>query len=393
MLFTKAAVAALEVPTGKDDTIKWDDTMPGFGVRCRAGGSKTWIAQYRIGAQQRRKSLGDIRKVDLTEARKAARQIFASVELGQDPQAKAAPKLSLKQAIDLYQAQTVVRPSTSRKCQHVLGTLWQPLHSRPLASINRADIAALLETIAVERGRATAGRARIMLAALCVWAVKRGLVEHNVVHGSVNPAAGMSARDRVLEDNELAAILRASDDDTFGRIIWLLVLTGCRASEISGLRWGAEIDLETGLLIVPPERVKTAKTLRLTLPPQALAILKAIPRKDGCDFVFPSERRTAFTAWSYCKTALDARVTKALGRPLAPWTIHDLRRTVRTGLSRLGVRPDVAEACLNHTKRGVLGVYDRHDYRREVQAALCVWAEHVTALVEDRDRKVVPLYA
>jgi integrase len=389
MQFTKATIAALQAPAGKNDTIEWDDTMPGFGVRCRAGGSKTWIIQYRISGQQRRESLGDVRKVDLADARRIARQRFASVQLGKDPREPTAPKLSLLQAIELYQARTVVRRSTFKKRDYVLRTLWRPLHSWPLASINRADIAGVLESVAAERGRATAGRARTTLAALCAWAVQRDLIDRNVVATSVNPAAGMPSRDRVLEDSELAVILRACEGG-FGQIIWLLTLTGCRASEISGLRWD-EIDLESGLLIVPPERVKTGKTLRLTLPPQAVEILKVIPRKDGCEFVFPSDRGTAFTAWSYCKATLDARITKALGRPLAPWRVHDLRRSTRSGLSRIGVRPDVAEAVLNHTKRGVLGTYDRYDFSREVQAALLAWSAHIEQLIAGgkTDRVVV----
>jgi integrase len=219
--------------------------------------------------------------------------------------------------------------------------------------------------------------------------VQRGLIEHNPVSGSVNPAAAAS-RDRVLEDPELSVVWRVCGDDTFGRIIRLLILAGARANEIAGLRWN-EIDLATGLLVIPPERVKTGKTLRLTLPPQAVEILKAIPRKDDCEFVFPSERGTAFTAWSYCKTALDARITKMLGRPLAPWVVHDLRRSTRSGLSRIGIRPDVAEAVLNHAKRGVLATYDHYDYRREVQAALAAWAAHVELIAKGGDRKVVSL--
>jgi integrase len=391
MLFTKAAVAALEVPIGKDDTILWDDTMPGFGVRCRRGGSKVWIVQYRVrvGAQQRRESLGATSKVDLAEARKIAKQRFAQVALGQDPGAKAAPQITLRQAIDLYQAQAAVRPSTFKKREHALRTSWAPLHSRPLASISRADMSAVVENIAAERGRSPAGRARITLNALCTWAVQRGLIEHNLVSGSVNPASS-SSRDRVLEDSELTAVWQTCGDDTFGRIVRLLILLGARANEVAGLRW-SEIDLVTGLLVIPPERVKTGKTLRLNLPPPALEILKAVPRKDGCEFVFPSDRGTAFTAWSYCKAALDARITAALGRPLAPWVVHDLRRSTRSGLSRIGVRPDVAEAVLNHAKRGVLATYDHYDYRREVQAALAAWARHVQQLLvggKPRDRIV-----
>jgi integrase len=381
MQFTKAAIAALEVSTGKDDIIEWDDTMPGFGVRCRRGGSKVWVIQYRIGAQQRRESLGATSKVDLAGARKIAKQRFAQVQLGQDPGAKAAPQLTLRQAIDLYQAQAAVRPSTFKKREHALRTSWAPLHGRPLASISRADMSAVVEKIAAERGRSPAGRARITLNALCTWAVQRGLIEHNLVSGSVNPAPS-SSRDRVLEDSELAVVWRVCGDDTFGRIIKLLILLGARANEVAGLHW-SELDLESGLLIIPPERIKTGKTLRLALPPQAVEILKAIPRKDGCEFVFPSDRGTAFTAWSYCKATLDARITKALGRPLAPWRVHDLRRSTRSGLSRIGIRPDVAEAVLNHTKRGVLGTYDRYDFSREVQAALLAWAAHIEQLLTD----------
>jgi integrase len=213
--------------------------------------------------------------------------------------------------------------------------------------------------------------------------VQRDLVDRNVVATSINPAAGMPSRDRTLEDGELTAVLRACGDDTFGRIVWLLALSGCRASEIAGLRW-PEIDLDSGLLVVPAERVKTGKTLRLTLPPQALAILRSTPRRDSCEFVFPSSRNTPFTAWSYCKAALDARITEARGRPLAPWVVHDLRRTMRSGLSRIGVRSDTAEAALNHAKRGILATYDHYDFRFEVASALRAWANHVEQLISGR---------
>jgi integrase len=269
------------------------------------------------------------------------------------------------------------------------------LHGRALATLSRADIASVLENIAAERGRAPAGRARITLAALCTWAVQRGLIEHNVVSGSVNPAAAVS-RDRVLEDPELAVVWRVCGHDTFGRIIRLLILLGARANEVAGLCW-SEIDFATGLLVVPPERVKTGKTLRLTLPPQALAILRSNPRQDGCEFVFPSSRSTPFTAWSYCKATLDARITEAIGRPLVPWVVHDLRRSTRSGLSRIGVRPDVAEAVLNHAKRGVLATYDHYNYRRETAAALAAWANHVESIVAGKwgkaSNKIVPLRA
>src|SRR5262245_45716446 len=102
MEFTTASVAAFAVPKGKSEAIAWDDTLPGFGLRVRSGGSKTWVAQYRLGPQQRRESLGDVRKVKLEDARKIARKRFASVELGVDPRSKNKPRVSLGKAVTLY---------------------------------------------------------------------------------------------------------------------------------------------------------------------------------------------------------------------------------------------------------------------------------------------------
>ncbi len=88
---------------------------------------------------------------------------------------------------------------------------------------------------------------------------------------------------------------------------------------------------------------------------------------------------------------LNGRIVEAEGKPLAPWTLHDLRRTMRTGLGKVGVQPHIAELCINHVKGGVEAIYDRHKYQREIKSALALWSDHVQSIVEARDRKVVPL--
>jgi hypothetical protein len=100
-----------------------------------------------------------------------------------------------------------------------------------------------------------------------------------------------------------------------------------------------------------------------------------------------------FSGWSAAKLRLDARIAIAIGKSLPPWTFHDLRRSMRTGLGKLGVPPHVAERCINHVKGGVEAIYDRHKYQREIAEALALWAEHVAALVEGREATVVPLRA
>jgi hypothetical protein len=91
---------------------------------------------------------------------------------------------------------------------------------------------------------------------------------------------------------------------------------------------------------------------------------------------------------------LDNRIAGAQGGRLLPsWRLHDLRRTMRTGLGRLGVAPHVAELLINHVPKGMVAVYDKHRYQGEIAAALALWADHVMAAVEGRTTNVVPLRA
>ena len=167
MKLTKAAIAALT--TEKPDQVFWDDELPGFGVRIRAG-KKSWLVQYRIGQQQRRKSLGDIRRVSLEDARKIARQRFAQIELGEDPAADkaearaAAAKavLTLGAVVDRYldTRAGVIRASTHREITRYFRIQWAPFRGRPIGEITRAHVAAQLQIIVKASGRTSAARAR-----------------------------------------------------------------------------------------------------------------------------------------------------------------------------------------------------------------------------------------
>ena len=139
MKFTKEALAALILPPGKTDHFEWDDELPGFGVRLRGRG-KRWVVQYRVGTQQRRESLGDVRKVKLEDARKIARQRFAQVELGTDPAAEraaAAARLTLGEAAARYldAKREVMRPGSYKAATRYLNVSWKPLHGRALDDI------------------------------------------------------------------------------------------------------------------------------------------------------------------------------------------------------------------------------------------------------------------
>jgi integrase len=385
MQFTKVAIDALAVPEGRSEVLVWDRSMPGFGVRVRFGGSRTWVCQFRIGTQQRRETLGDVRKVRIEDARKIARQRFAQAELGVDPRASRKPTIALRKAVALYLdvKRDRMRPATRRQAIYHFTRLWQPLHNRPLAEIKRSDVAQRLQEIVQECGRTTAARARTNLSALFTWAVSEGVIESNPVANIANPAAGIKPRERVLDDNEIRLIWDVCQDNTdFNGIVKLLLLLGLRRGEAGALRWN-EVNFDVGVLTIPGTRTKNHRELRLPLPAMARDILRKQPRREGTDFVFPGPRggKVGFNAWGYSKLLLDNRVTSARGEALPHWTLHDARRSFRTGLGRLGIPPHIAELCINHVKGGVEAVYDKHTYQPQIGAALAAWAAHIEQLV------------
>ena len=251
--------------------------------------------------------------------------------------------------------------------------------------MDRRIVAARLRELIGEHGPSSASRARTNLSALFRWAMGEGFIDHNPCFGTNDPERGVTPRQCVLEDEAIKAIWDACPDDDFGKIVKLLLLSGCRRDEIGALRWD-EIKLETGMLVIHEGRVKNRRALRLRLPGPALDILRSIPHADGpCVFGNPGH---GFTGWSVAKRKLDARLADVA---LPNWRLHDLRRSMRTGLGRLGIPPHIAELAINHVKKGVLADYDKYSYEAEVASALAQWAEHVMAVLEGRKSKVVPL--
>jgi integrase len=394
-------VAALVRSADKGDYVEWDNDLPGFGIRLR-GDSKRWIVQYRVGPQQRREILGDVRKVGAEAARKAARQRFAQIELGIDPgaaKAKArlaatAAQLTLAVVSERYleAKKTRLRPGSYQDAKRYFSNHWASLRDRPIEAIRRAEVAAGLQDITKAHGSVSAARARANLSALFSWSIREGLCDANPVIATNDPEAGGLSRERVLAEPELAIIWKACRDDDFGRIVKLLMLTGCRRREIGELKWN-EIDFERGTMTIAGARTKNHRALTLTLPPAAIDLLRSVSRRDSCGNVF-GRGVNGFNVWSFSTNALNNRIITTEGKPLPHWTLHDLRRSVATHLAEIGVQPHVIEAVINHVsghKRGVAGIYNRARYDREITTALQLWSEHLTATIAGRKSKVVPL--
>jgi integrase len=390
--FTDAYVRKLALPAGKSDHIAWDPDLPGFGVRLRSG-KASYVVQYRVGIEQRRKSLGDVRKVGVDDARGIARKRFAQVELGVDPDAEeenrraeqAADVRTFEKIVELYlEAQKPrVRPNTYIAEERYLRRHCEPLRKKPVSKVTFEDIADLIRKLVQAHGATSAARARGALSSFFAWCMRQGIgVKANPTIGTENPVYGKAPRDRVLTDKEIRLIWRNCLDDDFGKIVRLLMLTACRRDEIGGLRW-SEVDVAGSKLVLPKERTKSKRPHELTLPPTAVTILESVRRRNSRETLFGGGV-AGFNAWSYNTLALGARITAAEGKALSPWRLHDLRRTVRTRLGKLGVLPHVAELVLNHSghKSGIGGVYDHHDYQPEIAEALRKWEAHLLAIVQ-----------
>jgi integrase len=389
--FTKHAVTAVTLPPGKDDQIAWNVNLPTCGVRMRRGQkgiTKTYVVQP---TGKPKIVIGDVRKYTPDAAEKIAKQLLAKIALGDDPRAE---KKKAKQAAltfgntaDRYRAARNWARRTAEQGELYLGKRAASLRSRPLAAIQRADAAAWLQELSQQRGRMAAKAARMYASAMYNWAAREGLCDVNPFANTNNPGLGSKPRERTLDDGELKNIFAARLEDDFSIIVGVLAFTGLRRDEVGGLRW-SEVNLDAGVLNVPGNRTKNKRALTLMLPEPVLDILRAIPRRDGpCVFGDP---QAGFQSWSHHKKLLDARLAAA-GVRLPPWTLHDLRRTFRSGLGRLGVPPHIAELAIGHVRKGLEATYDRYHYGSEIAEAHRRWAGDLSAVLSGAKGKVVLL--
>ena len=215
-----------------------------------------------------------------------------------------------------------------------------------------------------------------------------GLVEANPVIGTNRSEE--TSRERVLDPAELRLIWNALRDDDTGAILKLLMLTGQRAGEIAGLRWS---EIRDDAIVLPGERTKNHRPHTVPLSQAARDIIAKQQRREGRDLIFGRAGR--YNGWSYGTAAINKRVAEVAGRSLPHWTPHDLRRSFATHASKLGIQPHIIEAILNHVsgfRAGVAGIYNNlNPYNAEKRTALALWADHLLAIVEDRESNVAPL--
>jgi integrase len=395
MKLTDVNVKKIEVPIDektsepKGDHIAWDDQLKGFGFRIRRGKNgvrRTWVIQWKNSISQGRESL-DASKVGADAARRTAKQWLGKAAAGEDPRGdrKAREAGTFKAAAAdfiKHQKEKGKRASTIYASELYLLKYCKPLHPLRLNSegIDRAEVSKLLKAIKTAHGPVSADRARAALSSMFAWAIRDG----GAATGFNNPVADTNthsdggSKGRALKDVELASIWNAADNKTdFGRIMRLLILTGCRRNEIAKLEW-QEVDDE--LISIPGSRTKNHLQFDVPLTPLARSLIGPRPDKPR-KYVFGRYSSSkGFGGFSKAKAELDAK----LGDAVADWRLHDIRHTVSTGMhEKIGVQPHVVEAVLNHisgAKAGVAGRYNHAAYNPQKRDALERWENHVTVL-------------
>jgi integrase len=373
---------------------KPDGLIPGMQLIVQPSGAKSFALLARLGGKLINVRLGPTGVLTLAQAREEARSRLGMIASGKDPRTvrrDARPDIETFAIVArrFIERHAKARNRSWREFRRLIEREAVPRWgSRPVDGIAKQDVIALLDGI-VDRGSPiTANRTLGVLRRLFNWCIERGALEASPCDRIKRPAPEFT-RDRVLDDSELALVWQAAGALAYpyGPMVRLLIITGQRRNEVAGMRWG-ELAPDLASWALPAERTKNATWHSIPIPKAVRDILVGLPRIAGeAGYVFTAGGKSPASGnFSRAKRGLDVVVTGLNGgTPIRAWTFHDLRRTAASGMARLGVGLPVIEKVLNHRSgsfAGVVGVYQRHDYRSEMAAALEAWARHVLALAE-----------
>ncbi len=365
MRLTDISIRALK-PKNEGAAIFYDDGLSGFGVRVSEGGTKSFILTH--GTRRQRETIGRVGVISLQEARAEAKRRLAEYTLGREKPRS----IAWSDAVEKYLGEVAAtcKLRTHEDYDYFLKRYVRYGDMR-LSDISPHDIRATIERLA--HAPAVQHRTYTVLRAFLRWAHRQHYIDRDPMERMQAPPAS-TPRDRILSDDELKRVWCAAGDDAYGRIVKLLILTGQRRGEITGLT-GAMVSMDT--ITFPPEHTKNGRLHVLPLGTTAKAILGRPRAKDA--LYFPARGRTTpFNGFSKGKRNLDKRCG------FSDWTVHDLRRTFASGLASIGVQLPVIERLLNHVSGsfgGIVGVYQRYDFMPEMHDAIMRWEGRIHQIV------------
>jgi integrase len=402
-------IRSLEAPTASRLEV-WDTRLPGLNFRLTPRGAGTWTLRTRTHeGKQTRVTLDTWPAIGTVEARKRAIAALAVVQGGGDPSSE-------KKSAKVARAARSAEPTVAAKLEawreaHAGGSrAWSERYAREVERICRRDIEpALGKRILRETTRSdwtnlvAARRAKTPAMAALLYRVLSAFLNHAEAQGWIEtsplPRKGAAmlapppeSRTRVLTDDELIKVMAAANAEGLRTRAFLLLLILCavRATEAAGIA-AEELDLEAGLCRIPAGRSKNRRSHTVPLPPELISLLRGLLPEGETSaegYRLLGAGGGAFQGFAKLKARLDARIAEArkgsdvAAKSMPPWRFHDLRRTARTGMTRLGVPRDHAEMAINHVsgRSALERTYDRHDYATETITALGTWQRHVSRL-------------
>jgi integrase len=368
-----------------------DPQMPGHGIRVMPEGPAVFyvIARDAFG-KQRWVRIGSTVEKTVEESREKARAIIKRLKEGLAPfEPPPVKRDTVADVAATWLARHVEKKGmrTADEMRRVLDRYVLPhWRDRVFAEIRRSDIANLLDHVEDEHGAWVADSTLAMLRAVASWyATRNDDYVPPFVKGMKRVPSHARQRDRVLSDDELRAVWKTAEADTgpFAALVRVLLLSAQRREKVATMRW--EDVSADGTWTIPTEAREKGNATVLRLPPQAMAIISAQPRFVSSPYVFGRADGKPMTGFS----PRHAAFVKACG--VSGWTLHDLRRTARSLMSRAKVAGEIAERVLGHARRGVEGVYDRHAYDEEKADALRRLAALIETIVRPPSDNVVPI--
>jgi integrase len=369
-----------------------DAQMPGLWIRVQPSGAKSYAAVTRDpSGRQVWAGIGPVELMGIDAARDKAREAINRIRAGL-PAFEAPPDHP-----DSFQAVAenwlkrhaqAKRLRSQKQIERLLRVHVFPLWGkRPFLSLRRSDVAALLDGIEDSTSARQADCVLTVIRSVMNWfATRHDDYTPPIVRGMRRQNPKEHQRDRVLDDAEIRSIWKQAEaNGSFGTFVRLALLTAQRRAKLATMKWADVVDGEWIIAKESPREKDSAGSL--PLPKIALEIINAQPKLASNPFVFAGRADRAFNGYSKMKRRFDAALP---AESVASWTIHDLRRTSRSLLSRAGVSPEHAERIMGHAVVGVAGVYDRHSYHDEKAAALNRLAQLISNIVDER-RNVVPM--
>jgi integrase len=381
---TQAFVNTAAVEPGARRTTYWDQGMPGFGLMVTENGHRSFVVQYRVGRRSRRMTIDGVHS--LIDARKKGRKLLSAADDG-DPleerrKERAEVQHTLRAVAETYLKREAKNVRSMDQRRAMLERLVFPkLGARSIAGIQRSELVRLLDKIEDERGPVMADRALATVRRIMSWHASRD--DHfrsPIVRGMARTKPGERARERVLSDDEIRALWAAAKaaGAPFGSLVRFLLLTATRRTEAADT---TRDELAGDQWLIPAARMKGKRDHLVPLSKMAQAVLAEVPMV-GETYVFTTNGDNPISGFSKWKADLD-KDSKVTG-----WTLHDLRRTARSLMSRAGVAPDIAERCLGHVIGGVRGVYDRHEFAEEKARAFETLATQLQLILNPADNVV-----